>query len=118
MSPASYRPDTLADELRRLEPLLAQGQWEMVQQLLGPDAKAQYLAPALGLLYVTAQEELAETSTDATDPLALRCAAELFGLPPDSATTAMLASRITTKYTAQRMSFGNVMSKVTGWFRR
>lgn len=117
--PASVRGSTVADDLRRLEPLLEKGDWQMVRELLSPQAKANRLPPALGLLFVTAQEELAESPREATDPLAVRCVSELFGLPAECETTAVLAARITRRYPERRRSsFGEVMSKVSGWFRR
>lgn len=85
--------------LEEVEELLRANNWEGVLRALGPADQAGRLPPNLGLLYAIARKEK-ETSADkgseATD-LAIRCAAGLLGVAPESPLALVVAKRIVRK---------------------
>jgi hypothetical protein len=85
--------------LEEVEGLLRANDWDGVLRALGPADQAGRLPPNLGLLYAIARKEK-ETSTDkgsdATD-LAIRCAAGLLGVAPESPLALVVAKRIVRK---------------------
>lgn len=90
--------------LESIEPLINRGDWAGIVRELGPPDKAGALPPHLGLIFALAMNETAgaESPTDAAQ-LAIRCAAGLFGVAPDSATALVMAKRLLRK---NPLSFG------------
>ena len=85
--------------LEEVEGMLRANNWEGVLLALGPADQAGRLPPNLGLLYAIARKEKetsADKTSDATD-LAIRCAAGLLGVAPDSPLALVVAKRIVRK---------------------
>jgi hypothetical protein len=90
---------TSADpRIEAVETALASGDWKKVAKELGPVEKAGALPPNLGLICAVAHHESSsdEGSTGANE-VAIRCAAAIFGVPPNSALAVMLAKRLMRK---------------------
>ena len=90
---------TSADpRIEAVEAALATGDWKQVAKELGPVDKAGALPPNLGLLCAVAHHE---TSTDegatGASEVAIRCAAAIFGVAPESRLAVMLAKRLLRK---------------------
>jgi hypothetical protein len=91
--------------LPELETLFTSADWEGVVRKLGPPDQAGRLPPNLGLLYALASKELTppddkapskdSAQRDATaNQIAIRCAAGLLGVAPDSPLALLLAKRL------------------------
>lgn len=81
-----------------VEAALATGDWKKVATVLGPLDKAGALPPNLGLLCAVAHHETSnEEGATGANELAIRCAASIFGVPPESALAVVLAKRLTRK---------------------
>ena len=80
--------------LESIEPFVKNGDWAGIIKELGPAEKAGSLPPHLGLLFALAVNE-SNAAGDAFDPaqLAIRCAAGLFGVPPESAIALVVGKR-------------------------
>ena len=81
-----------------VEAALATGDWRRVATALGPVDKAGALPPNLGLICAVAHHETANDEAAAgANELAIRCAASIFGVPPESALAVVLAKRLMRK---------------------
>jgi hypothetical protein len=91
--------------LAELETLFTSADWEGVVNKLGPPEQAGQLPPNLGLLYALASKELTppndkaaskdSAQRDATvNRIAIRCAAGLLGVEPDSPLALLFAKRL------------------------
>ena len=90
---------TSADpRIEAVEAALAMGDWKQVAKELGPVDKAGALPPNLGLICAVAHHETS-TDEDATgaSEVAIRCAAAIFGVAPESRLAVMLAKRLLRK---------------------
>ncbi len=84
--------------LTELEPVLARGAWGEVTKMLGPEEKAGFLPPTLGLIYAVAQREAGnEERATAANQMAIRCMAGLLGVPEASPLALVLGKRLVRK---------------------
>jgi len=85
--------------IEALEPLLRAGDWDGVLTQLGPANEAGKLPPNLGLIYAIARKEKETTESKGSEAteLAIRCAAGLLGVAPDSPVALLVAKRIVRK---------------------
>lgn len=82
-----------------LEPLIAASDWASVIKQLGPAESAGRLPPNLGIIYAVACKEMENAPAEQIDlnEVAIRCAAGLFGVEPDSPIALLLAKRLLRK---------------------
>jgi hypothetical protein len=96
---ASRAVITSADpRLTELEALFAKGDWDGIRRRLGSPDQIGQLPPTLGLIYAVAWREAeGDEGASGASALAIRCAASLFGVPPESSTALVLAKRLLRK---------------------
>jgi len=93
--PGSRTVTSVDPRLEAIEPLLDRGDWAGIAQKLGPTDAAGKLPPTLGLVYALAVHE--KTDDPQASAMAIRCAAGLFGVAPESGTARVLARRLLRK---------------------
>ena len=99
-APASTRGVVTSGDPRieAVESALATGDWRKIATDLGALDQAGALPPTLGIVCAVAHRELAgEDAAQAANDLAIRSAAAIFGVPPDSKLAIVLAKRLMRK---------------------